>query len=97
MINIMKKVFTILLLFVCSVNFMSAENGYDLWLRYKKIDDASLFRIYREKNCFLYMPCTSDKLVAAKDELAQGFSGLLNLPLNDVKEIKDNTLIAGTL
>lgn len=93
----MKKVFTILLLFVCSVNFMSAENGYDLWLRYKKIDDASLFRIYREKNCFLYMPCTSDKLVAAKDELAQGFSGLLNLPLNDVKEIKDNTLIAGTL
>lgn len=97
MINIMKKVFTILLLFVCSVNFMSAENGYDLWLRYKKIDDARLFRIYREKNCFLYMPCTSDKLVAAKDELAQGFSGLLNLPLNDVKEIKDNTLIAGTL
>lgn len=53
MINIMKKVFTILFLFVCSANFMFAENGYDLWLRYKKIDDASLFRIYREKNSSL--------------------------------------------
>lgn len=53
MINIMKKVFTILFLFVCKVNFMFAENGYDLWLCYKKIGKASLFGIYREKNSSL--------------------------------------------
>lgn len=93
----MKKIFSILFLFVCSINFMSAENGYDLWMRYKKIDDVSLFRLYREKNSFLFMPSTSDKLSAAKNELGEGFSGLFDLPLNDVKEIKDNTLIVGTI
>lgn len=32
---------------------MFAENGYDLWLCYKRIGNASLFGIYREKNSSL--------------------------------------------
>lgn len=92
----MKRIITFWLFAVYILNFIHAENGYELWLRYKRIDDSGLYLLYRKENSYLFMPCTSDKLLAAKHELEEGLSGLLNLKLKNARKIKDHTLIIGT-
>ncbi|TWV12678.1 alpha-glucuronidase [Bacteroidaceae bacterium HV4-6-C5C] len=92
----MKKIVVLLFLIVCCVNLIYSENGYDLWLRYKKVDNPFLYSSYREKNHHVIFPCSSDKLLAAKNELRNGFLGLLDLQLTETEVIENNTLVVGT-
>src|SRR5829696_3138895 len=65
------------LLFLISF-FSQAEDGYRLWLRYNKIDNASSLQQYREQTYSVYFPGISPTLLAAKKELSDGFKGLLD-------------------
>lgn len=53
------------------------EDGYELWLRYKLIDDADLLETYRARLQNLVMDTRSPTLQVAHDELLRGVSGLL--------------------
>lgn len=53
------------------------EDGYELWLRYKLIDDADLLETYRARLQNLVMDTRSPTLQVAHDELLCGLSGLL--------------------
>lgn len=93
--NRLFRIFTFLLL---STSFftLSAENGYDLWLRYVKINNAKLAKEYLFVNKNIHFPANTEVLQAAKKELATGLEGMLNIKLNEQSRISGKSLVIGT-
>jgi alpha-glucuronidase len=56
-----------------------ADDGYDLWLRYGKVEAHGLAP-YRAANTVVVTGASSPVLDAARDELARGLTGLLGRP-----------------
>ena len=56
---------------------LQSEDGYDLWLRYRLVDDAERLAEYRAAITQIVFDATSPTLIAARDELVRGLSGLL--------------------
>jgi alpha-glucuronidase len=75
----------------------SAEDGYELWLRYRPVSDTALRAHYRATLSGLLLEGSSPTLQAAAGELATGLSGLLGteFPLVHAPE-RDGLLVAGT-
>jgi alpha-glucuronidase len=57
------------------------ESGYDLWLRYRQVDDTARLEEYRAALGALVVPDTTPILRAARDELTRGLRGLLGREL----------------
>lgn len=91
----MKKTIIIIFLFF-SMQFVCAENGYDLWLRYNKVENLDLLKQYKEVAQVIVFPANSASLKAAKLELSKGFKGLLNIEINEVSSISQRGIIIGT-
>src|SRR5690606_35450710 len=53
-----------------------AEDGYELWLRYRPLEQAALER-YRPRLAQLVAPASSETQRAARQELERGLGGLL--------------------
>ncbi|OSZ77047.1 alpha-glucuronidase [Chitinophagaceae bacterium IBVUCB2] len=91
----MKKKFLFLLLLL-SGTFLFAEDGYDLWLRYKPVNKIVLSK-YKQAIQALHIPGTSQTITAAKEELITGLKGLLQTSILLTTTIKNNgTIVAGT-
>ena len=73
-----------------------AEDGYRLWLRYDKIENASLLQQYRQAINGIYLPANSPVLKSAKAELLQALPGLLGKKITEPNTISDRSIIAGT-
>jgi alpha-glucuronidase len=71
----------------CSLH---AEDGYRLWLRYDKIDNAKLLTEYQEQITTIQINNESATLQVAQQELIKGLQGLL------AKKIVNGSIIAGT-
>ncbi|HET7118574.1 MAG TPA: alpha-glucuronidase family glycosyl hydrolase [Hanamia sp.] len=91
----MKKVFFTL---VCIFLFagLHAENGYRLWLRYDKIDDAKLLSTYQHSINAVNFSGNNPTLQVAKKELLKGLEGLLDKKLINENSISNGTIICGT-
>jgi alpha-glucuronidase len=74
-----------------------AEDGYELWLRYRPLASPGAIERARAAVTHVVMPTPSPTLRVAKDELARGLRGLLDtdVPLADTIE-RDGALVAGT-
>ena len=75
---------------------LHAENGYDLWLRYQKVDNSQLLNSYSKTLAKLNFPVNSATLTEAKKELQQGLDGLLDANLPETDGISKGTLLVGT-
>ena len=75
---------------------LHAENGYDLWLRYQKVDNSQLLNSYSKTLAKLNFPVNSAPLTEAKKELQQGLDGLLDTNLPETDGISKGTLLVGT-
>ena len=73
-----------------------AEDGYDLWLRYRQVADASRLAEYRGSITALVMEGASPTLRAARDELIMGLRGLLGTSIAVEVGPRAGTLIVGT-
>ena len=93
--NRLFKIFTFLLLSTSFIT-LSAENGYDLWLRYVKIDNAKLAKEYLVVNKNIHFPANTEVLQAAKKELTTGLEGMLNIKLNEQSKLSGKSLVIGT-
>lgn len=95
-----KRAITIVSIFFALItlcnNYTHAESGYDLWLRYNRITDNSIFKDYTEKNKAVSFPTSSDRLEAAKQELQRGLNGLLGLDIKEITTLENNSLVVGT-
>jgi len=68
-----KKLLIILILLPA---LLKAEDGYDLWLRYKKISNNSLLDQYKKQITSPVVLGSSQTIAIIKTELTQAFSGL---------------------
>jgi alpha-glucuronidase len=73
------------------------EAGYELWLRYRPVDDAARLREYRRDLAALVVAGDSPTLRAAREELARGLRGLLGRAVPLARAVsRDGTLLLGT-
>lgn len=90
-----RRILPLLVLLIC-VQHVYAESGYDLWLRYPKMEDNQCLQSYRQTLTQLHFPTPSATLKEAKNELQQGIGGLLDTRLPDVANAASGTLVVGT-
>ena len=72
----MKKLFATLLFIHIAGNLL-AEDGYQLWLRYKQIDNISLLTTYKKQLNSVYIQDASPTVLAIKNELSLGLNTML--------------------
>ena len=93
----MMKLRIIYLLFLlCSTSLLQAENGYELWLRYRPVAKGTSHTSYCMKNQKVMFPGETESLIAARKELQAGLSGLLDIPYTETKVLENNMLVVGT-
>src|SRR5258706_4956385 len=71
-----------------------AEDGYDLWLRYRPME-ANAQAQYRPLATAIVSEGTSPSLNAARDELTRGLSGLLDRPVG-TGAVAEGAVVIGT-
>ena len=73
------------------------EDGYELWLRYARVDDTARLGEYRAAIRELVLTPREPTIQAARDELVLGLNGLLGrpVPVADAPT-RDGTLVVGT-
>lgn len=73
-----------------------AEDGYDLWLRYRPVEKQYLSH-YRAEATALVPAGTAPTIAAARDELARGLNGLLGqkVPVSPTT-LRDGAILFGT-
>ena len=75
----------------------SAEDGYELWLRYHRVADAALLKQYRSTITGLVVSGESATARATSAELTRGLHGLLDTSIATVADVTaDGAVIAGT-
>jgi alpha-glucuronidase len=86
----------ILLVALCLAMPAHAEDGYELWLRYKPIE-ASLAGDYRSRASELIAPMQTSTQRATREELQRGLRGLLGSTPNASERITgDGAIVVGT-
>jgi alpha-glucuronidase len=85
------------LLISFSAEYLKAESGYRLWLRYDLISDPLLLKQYRSSVTEFVSEGSSETISVAKKELLNGIKGLLGKDLQVVKSVnRDGSIIIGT-
>ncbi len=91
----MKKILfpaTAVLLFF-SINFLLAEDGSRLWLRYDKISDQQKLKHYTQNIKGWMAEGNSPAIAVAKEELQAGLNGLLGTSVSPVSAVTGNGII----
>ncbi len=70
-----------------------AEDGYRLWLRYDKIDNAALLQQYRNQISSVLFENSSPTLNVAKKELLTGLQGLLDKKIVEAKNGGNSSIV----
>jgi alpha-glucuronidase len=97
-----------IIIFTCSLNLillvsvlypgnLLAEDGYELWLRYKRVSDPVLLETYKKSARGIMTTSQSPTMTAVREELKSGLTGLLGTDIPFVGELKKSGIIlAGT-
>ena len=88
----------LLIIFILLPALLKAEDGYDLWLRYKKVSNNSLLDQYKKQITSPVVLGSSQTTTIIKTELSKAFSGLTGLPYTILSSSeKTSAFIAGTV
>ena len=92
----MKK-YSLLFLFFLFFVSANAETGYELWMRYKPVENKNLLQTYRRSITALVVAPTSPTMQIVRDELTTALSGLLQTSIQSTTElIRAGSIVAGT-
>jgi alpha-glucuronidase len=72
-----------------------SEDGYELWLRYKQVNEAKLLIQYRSAVSNIVIYGDSPTMAAAKEELVTGLSGLLGKKIQANPSIQNGSVMVG--
>jgi alpha-glucuronidase len=86
--------FFIILCALCST--ASADDGYQLWLKYQRIDDRDLLQKYQQTIFSVAITGTSKTCSIIQNELKKSLPQLLDKTIPFEKAIKNGTLFIGT-
>ena len=88
----------LLIIFILLPVLLKAEDGYDLWLRYKKISNNSLLDQYKKQITLPAVLGSSQTMTIIKTELSRAFSGLTGTSYKILSSPgKSTTFLAGTV
>src|SRR6187399_484581 len=88
----------LLILFILIPALLKAEDGYDLWLRYKKTSNNFLLDQYKKQINLPVVLGSSQTIAIIKTELSQAFSGLTGTSYKILSSPdKSSAFIAGTV
>jgi alpha-glucuronidase len=84
-----------IVLLVCST--AGADDGYNLWMSYKKLDNAKTLKKYRQAFSLVVIEGQSETLGIVREEVKRGLDGLLgaDVPISD-KLATGGALVIGT-
>jgi alpha-glucuronidase len=82
--------------FLIGAATLYAEDGYRLWLRYDKIDNATLLQQYRNSLTGIQFTASTPTLKIAKEELLNGLEGLLRKKFTEQKTVSEKNIVVGT-
>jgi alpha-glucuronidase len=86
----------LLLVLVGAARAVPAEDGYELWLRYRPVSPP-WFDAYRQAASEIVLPGTSPTLEIARSELTRGLTGMLGKSPPEVpRSTQNGSLILGT-
>jgi alpha-glucuronidase len=89
--------FFVLLIVVSFCPLISADDGYKLWMSYKKLDDTAMSNEYRQAFSSIVIEGDSETLGIVREELKKGLDGLLGVELPVHKTLSKNAaLVIGT-
>lgn len=91
MVNILKRLFLLLTLVLWQD--LRAENGYDLWLRYPRIDNQQILKNAHTQLRNFHLLGESPSLKVLRTELLLGTKGMLGKSLEEVPENQCTLLI----
>ncbi|GLQ95605.1 alpha-glucuronidase family glycosyl hydrolase [Dyella mobilis] len=88
--------FAVILLTMACAGWARAEDGYDLWLRYRPLPPAQM-KLYGGRASQLVLAADTPTQRATRDELQRGLSGLLgrDIPLTQTV-LHDGAIVVGT-
>src|SRR5436189_6445364 len=88
----------LLIIFIILPALLKAEDGYDLWLRYKKVSNNSLLDQYKKQIISPVVLGSSQTIAIIKNELSRGFTGLTGTSYKLLSSPgKLSSFIAGTV
>ena len=86
-----------LVFLLASINFVKAENGHRLWLKYDLISDQNLLKEYKELIKESIFEGNSPTIQIAANELQKGLRGLLGQTIISGKNVNnDGAILAGS-
>jgi len=92
--GIMKRFYFFAILLLCSITTV-AEDGYELWLRYKKPTDIALLNAYRSVFSGIVSSGQSATMLAASEELKKGLGGILDKNIVVQSQLQNGSLVIG--
>ena len=92
----MKKIIPFVFLFLLSTH-LKAEDGYDLWLRYKKVEDKKTLASYQTSISGIMLLGNSQTHLAALEELKEGLGGMMGSTISIHSSIQQGSLVIGTI
>lgn len=95
--TVRRRIVLLLAAAVCAAAPLRAEDGYELWLRYTRVADATRLAEYRAAFPQLVMRPDSETARVTRDELQRGLRGLLGVSVPQAREApRGPFLLAGT-
>jgi alpha-glucuronidase len=88
----MKKYFFILII-IGITNNAFAENGYDLWLRYRKISNPALLKEYSKQISSIYIQNNSATSNIIQQELVRSLTCMLNKKIEFTKDRRNANVV----
>lgn len=79
-----------------STSTVYSEDGYQLWLRYNKLTDASAINRYKTFTQFIVLEKESPTLLLARQELQTALQGLLQTKATFGNAIQGGSIVIGT-
>jgi len=90
-------VFSAFLIIVSVCPIISADDGYDLWMSYRKLDNAAVSEEYRQAFSSIVIEGDSETLGIVREEVKKGLEGLLGVDLPVRRTLSQSAaLVIGT-
>jgi alpha-glucuronidase len=96
--DFLHRTFLLFLFVTLSLHFRTAlaDDGYNLWLKYPKVDDKGRLKEYQQTISSIIISGKSTTCQIIHDELKTGLNGLLGADIPFVNSTKAGSLIIGT-
>jgi alpha-glucuronidase len=96
----MKNIYFTILFMICTLvwgNYVNADDGYRLWLKYDLISDKDILNEYRNKIQAIKIEGESPTVQIIKQELHKGLFGLLGITIPEINSVdRDGIILVGS-